>query len=131
MSSHHAIIYGLVYKKEYYIEEGYITNSVNVYTSRPRKPEDNYKVKVAPKVKHRLIEMDKERIYEGSIGDPYLEIGEKLYVPEIDKTIEITDRVRILGGGYCYYTNHVLQTIEDEKQKEEVYSAFYGGNSTK
>ena len=128
MSSHHAIIYGLVYKKEYYIGEEYEPTSISIH-SIPHKSEDSYKVKVVPKVKHRLIEMDKQRIFEGSIGDPYLEIGERLYVPEIDNTIEITDRYRILGGGYCYHTNYVFQTIEDSKQKEEVYSAFYSGSS--
>lgn len=52
------------------------------------------------------------------IDNPPIEIGEKVYLNEIDKVLKISDRYRNSHGGYIYITNHVVEILEDEETEE-------------
>lgn len=49
------------------------------------------------------------------IDNPPIEIGEKVYLNEIDSILEIKDRYRNSQGGYIYITNRTVEIIEDEE----------------
>lgn len=52
------------------------------------------------------------------IDNPPIEIGEKVYLNEIDSILEIKDRYRNSQGGYIYITNRTVEIIDDEETEE-------------
>lgn len=59
-----------------------------------------------------FIEYDE--YYKCDIDNPPLEIGEKIYIDTLEEVLTVKDKARNTNGGYVYWTDCVIETIEDE-----------------
>src|SRR6185312_3349056 len=53
-------------------------------------------------------------MWEGVIDAPLLNIGEKLYIEDLDVEIIVSERIRHTNGSYIYKTEHQLDLVENE-----------------
>lgn len=54
-----------------------------------------------------------KQFYSCDFEKPPLEIGEKVYINELDLTVLVVDRVRSTNGEYVYYVEHIIEQITD------------------
>ena len=64
-----------------------------------------------------------EIIHTCDIEKPPFEINEKVYIPELDITVKITDKVRSTDGSIIYNTSYVIDSIENDRTKESLEQA--------
>lgn len=64
-----------------------------------------------------------EQFYNCDFEKPPLEKGEKVYINELDLTLAVLDRVRSTNGEYCYYVEHVIEVIDDDKSAKSFAQA--------
>jgi hypothetical protein len=64
-----------------------------------------------------------ENFYKCEIEKPPFEINEKVYIPELDLTVLITDRIRSIDGSVVFKTNYEIKIIEDECTIESLAEA--------
>jgi|GEM_PF-5340913 len=100
-STHGAIIYGEIRRKIYYgahiySREGSITKVVDMSICEGSE----------------FVEY--KEIFRGDIRNPSLSGTIKLNI-EDEKTAYIKDKVRDIKGNFLYYTNYIIETVEDEK----------------
>ncbi|MEC1684275.1 hypothetical protein [Bacillus mojavensis] len=60
-----------------------------------------------------------ESIYEGYIDIDPIEVGGKVYIPEIKEYVIVTDRQRDIRNEWTYQTDRVIKTTIDEKSLKE------------
>lgn len=102
---HEAIFYGIVKRKVYRFDtKQYYYHSI--YGRRE------------PGFYSKNIKIEDKEFLRLEIDNPPIEINEKVFIEEINETIEIIDRVRNVKGGYIYYTQHVIEIIEDEETEK-------------
>jgi len=62
-------------------------------------------------------------LYECEIDKPPFEIGESVYINDLDLTVLIEDRVRSTNGEYIYNIDYHFDTIEDEETEKSKIDA--------
>ncbi|MEI2465136.1 hypothetical protein [Niallia taxi] len=113
MSKHTAIFRGLRERKMYKFGKNY-TGGYFFIPNNELKPE----------VYDTTVYLDNIDFYENVMQNPPLEIGEKVYLEEFDKTIKIVDRERMSSGGYRYITGYVAEVVEDDETEKSRIEAF-------
>jgi len=106
---HRAIFKGMIERKTYYFDHSYCYKTYNLNKNRDKKLYYEYDILPSCQFVKTVEFLEKE------IDNPPIEIGEKVYIPELNLKIKVTDRVRNLDGGYIYSTNHVVDTLDDER----------------
>ncbi|PHA03059.1 hypothetical protein COE51_01570 [Bacillus pseudomycoides] len=62
-------------------------------------------------------------VWAGEINEPLLEVGDYLYIKELNTKIQIEEKVRSTDGGYVYYTDDLSEVIEDELTEKSLEKA--------
>jgi len=64
-----------------------------------------------------------EKVYECELDRPPLEEKERIYIPELDVTLQVQNVIKSVDGSIAYQTDYTIKTIEDEKTKESYQKA--------
>lgn len=64
-----------------------------------------------------------KQFYSCDFEKPPLEKDEKVYINELDLTVVVLDRVRSTNGEYCYYVDHVVESIENKESEKSLAEA--------
>lgn len=65
-----------------------------------------------------------KKVHECELERPPLEEKEKIYIPELDLTLQIQSVIKSTDGSITYQTNYTIETIEDDKSKESYDKAL-------
>jgi hypothetical protein len=95
MESHKAVVMGRIERKIYKFHD---RNSWYVGSVREDK---------------ELIEH--KQIWDGDLENPPLEISDWLYVKSKGLKVKVLDKAKSTDGGFVYWTDHVIEIIEDNK----------------
>lgn len=90
MKTHKAIVMGSITRKMHYFHRGW----GDIYSERNL-------------VEHKLL-------WSGDLENPPLEIGDYLYLNSENLKVKIIDKAKSTDGGYVYWSDYVIETIEDE-----------------
>lgn len=69
-----------------------------------------------------LKDIEWELIEEVIFDNPPLRVGEKIYVMSLQKTVVVVEVIRSTDNSFIYYTDYVIEEIEDDetfKSKED------------
>lgn len=67
-----------------------------------------------------------KKIYECELSRPPLTKDEKIYIPDLDTTLQITSVIKSVDGSITYHANYTIETIEDKKTEESYNEAIKG-----
>ena len=108
MYTHTAIFKGVIREVtwDFYIPKGRAMYSNNY----------EYEITETDYYGFRKLATGKEReiFWTGEIAKPIFEVGEKVYISELDLLVRITDRYRTTNGEMIYETSHIIRDIETE-----------------
>jgi hypothetical protein len=63
------------------------------------------------------------KIFECVLNKPPLEVKDKIYIPEMDVTLQVVEIIKTVDGSITYRTNYTIKTIEDEKTEKSFKEA--------
>jgi len=70
----------------------------------------------------RIYEYDnivgEEKLWEGILTLPIMEVGDSIYINEIDEHVTITKRIRTTENLFIYSTSHIIERIIDDKTEK-------------
>ncbi|MGG0667811.1 hypothetical protein ABE073_04695 [Lederbergia citrisecunda] len=125
MKKHMAIVQAGIYRRLYEIGNNYKYGGFyrSSYGKNASEKElDSYEDKLELSESYKIVECKEikkyENIWEGEIDAPLLEIGEKLYIEELDIEIVVSERIRHSNGAYIYRTLHEVKVVEDDESKD-------------
>lgn len=98
MEKHDAVVMGRIDRKVYHFYRSHFVQYCDVVE------------------RSQLVEA--VEVWEGKLENPPLNIGDTLYINEIDEKVIITDKAKSTLGGYIYWTEHVVETIEDDETEK-------------
>lgn len=117
---HNALFFGKVVNVKYTVQENRDTYYEGNYGNYGRHYSSYHRRPVIAKwndfVKYK-------QFYNCDFEKPPLNTGEKVYINELDLTLMVLDRVRSTNGQYCYYVEHVVETIENEESEKSLAEA--------
>ena len=103
------------------IFRGTVSRRIYNVTSNRNWCNDGYNNK--PEI-YKDIEFAKYKtLFECEIDKPPFEIGESVYINDLDLTVFIEDRVRSTNGGYIYNIDYHFDIIEDEETEKSKIDA--------
>ena len=102
-----SIFRGILARKVFRVVNRY--SQYNIYHNKP------YIQEYKKFIKHDIF-------YKCETEKPPFEVGEKVYINDLDFTITVEERIRSTNGEYVYNTNYYY-IIEDEKTKESKIEA--------
>ena len=106
---HKTVISGVINKKIYYF-----------------RPHDNYSY-LRGESEDKVIETYKyvreEKLWEGYLSKPPLEVGDDIYITEIDEKVTITKKIRTTDDVFIYSTSYEIDRIEDEETEKSLIEA--------
>lgn len=107
MEKHKAVIQGVIYRKDYEF-------CTNFPLPRPRPSYERSRSEIKMSRLMDAITHMSQYMWEGVIDAPLLNIGEKLYIEDLDVEIIVSERIRHTNGSYIYKTEHQLDLVENE-----------------
>lgn len=105
LGSHEVIIKQDIYRKTYYVGLN-IGGGTYYYTT---KPSEEY--------------VETDIIWSGKLDSPVLEVGDELYISELDDLVVVRKVIRTTYNEHIYFTKTI---IEDELTKESLLKAEEG-----
>lgn len=124
MDRHKAILKGWVMEKYW---EVYTPNNRPYHYSYSRSLEEvrEYRIKDLEYSTKRIQSMqnvrpkETEEFWSGNIDLPLLNVGDKLFIMDMDKEVVVEERIRTTEvNTYIYIVNHVIRTVESERQED-------------
>lgn len=89
------------------IIKGVVTESTWVYHSFWKKVMEHFEA------------VDDRVIWSGMLDKPILEAGDKIYIEELDKTVNITEVIRTTKNRVLYMTDYEVERITKSDKTEE------------
>ncbi len=69
-----------------------------------------------PAIDHEYFDLSTETFYEDEINFE-VNRGDTLYINELDENVHIEKKVKMLDGGWIYFTDYVISTVENKESK--------------
>ena len=119
METHTAIFKGVIREIvwEYYKPIGYALYASNHYRNVLEEEHDGFR-KIAEEREMKIF-------WSGEIAKPIFEVGEQVYINELDLLVRITSKYRTTDGEVMYETNYVIKDVESENIEKSRQIAIY------
>lgn len=115
---HIAIIKGRVERIEWLVENLYSIKAGRCIDSKYFKSPFQKEIYNSYHFSKYGIGVSLEDIWHGVIPKPVLEVGEYIYINDLDIKVEISDKYRTTNGEVVYEADYVIREVNDEKTEE-------------
>ncbi|WP_137743374.1 hypothetical protein [Robertmurraya siralis] len=70
-----------------------------------------------PHVNSKKEFIEHEEFWSGELENPPLEVGDSLFIEDKSIRVDILHKAKSTDGGFVYWTDYVIDMLEDEKTK--------------